>query len=237
MPRQIGHETVKSRPFGTIFHQIKRTGRLERPDETGVNTPSEKRRYVITADRFKCSDESGIDWTGSDEVKWAFTTKLTEEETVTSVTPEFGNIDSGDERVFKSDEGKIAPAKGTSGTGVAAPVGVSIQLVEIDQGTDIESGVKRAFDVMGFVPGVGQWVAKTPDVVKSHIAKALEDDLMGSNTIVFRAHDLERRLPVIGSDFVDRLYFGGQGGDLPFAVAGGPDYYLYLKVTRVDDAE
>ena len=36
-----------------------------------------------------------------------------------------------------------------------------------------------------------------------------------------------------GDSFTERLHFGGHSGDLPFDIAGGPDYYLYLQVTRL----
>ena len=72
--------------------------------------------------------------------------------------------------------------------------------------------------------------------MKDHLVQVLGDDLMGSNTIVFWSRDLEHRLSAIGSTFDEKFYFSGWGGDLPFEVAGGPDYYLYVKVTRVNDA-
>lgn len=211
-------------------------GASDEPPESGTDTPSAQRRYVITADRFHCGDESASDWWGSDEVVWSFTTKLDDEETHTYTSREFGDVDSGETRYFRTGRGEIAPSEGSLDESVGAPVGVSIQLVESDWGDDLEDIVKQAFEAAEHIPKVGEWVSKVPEFVRNYIVDVLEDDLMGSNTIVFRSRDLERRLPTIGSSFTDRFYFGGQGGDLPFEVAGGPDYYLYVQVVRVEDA-
>lgn len=235
------HRTVSTRPRIPDVPPTGGSDTPDRPDDEevdnpGTDTPRAQRRYVITADRFHCGDESGPDWWGSDEAVWAFTTKLEDEESQTHVTQKYGDVDSGDTRSFRTGEGEIAPVEGSLAEGVAAPVGASIQLTEEDQGRDLKEHVEEAFEAAEDIPTVGEWVRKVPDFVKEYLVAVLEDDLMGSNTIIFRPRDLERRLPTIGSSFVDRLYFGGQGGDLPFAVAGGPDYYLYVKVTRVDDA-
>jgi hypothetical protein len=41
----------------------------------------------------------------------------------------------------------------------------------------------------------------------------------------------------VGSSFVERHYLGGNDGDLPWSVAGGPDYYLDLQITRLADKQ
>lgn len=205
-------------------------------DKAGADTPRDQRRYVVTAERFHCGDESGLDWWGSDEVVWAFTTKLEGEEDQKHTTQKYGDLDSGDTRYSRTGGGEIAPPEGSLADGVAAPVGASIQLVEQDADKDVGELVEQAFEAAKYIPTVGQWVRKVPDEVIEEIIEMFGDDLMGSNTIVFRPRDLEGRLPYIGDSFVEKLYFGGQGGDLPFAVAGGPDYDLYVRVTRVDDA-
>jgi hypothetical protein len=237
MPSTPDHLTIGTDPLGPLLDEMEQTGRVSQPEQTGADTPQGKRRYVISAEQFRCGDESGADWFGSDEVRWSFTTKRDDEEPVTNVSKRFGDVDSGDVREFGPGEGEIAPAEGSLESSVAAPVGVSIQLIEEDQGTGLEDTVEQAFEAAQFVPTVGQWVKETPEFVRNHLVEMLEDDLMGSNTIVFHPRNMKRRLPFVGNSFTDRLYFGGQGGDLPFAVAGGPDYFLYVRVTRVEDAE
>lgn len=235
------HGTVVTRPRIPDLPPTGGSDSPDRPDEEptedpGINTPRAQRRYVITAERFHCGDESGWDRWGSDEVVWSFTTKLEEEEDQAHESRKFGDVDSGDVIHFGAGQGEIAPSEGSLAGSVTAPVGASIQLVEQDSDEKVKELVEQAFEAVEKIPTVGEWIRKVPDVVIDELIDMLDDDLMGSNTIVFRPRDLERRLPTIGSTFVDRLYFGGQGGDLPFAVAGGPDYHLYVKVSRVEDA-
>ena len=236
MPPQ-NTETVRTHINLGEFAREGTVAARDRQSDAGVNTPLDQRRYVITAGHFVCGDESGADWSGSDEVQWTFTTKFEGEEPVTHASREFGDVDSGDEREYTDNDGDIAPSRSDLSDSVAAPVGVSIQLIEVDQGEDHQSTVERTFQAAALIPSVGVWVSQTPDIVKNQLVEMLDDDLMGSTTIAFRARDLERRLPTVGSTFVEKIYFGGQGGDLPFAVAGGPDYYLYVKVERVQDAD
>ena len=225
----VTHRTIAMRPaiqgWGNWKAVQEATRRAGREYTSGTGTPRARRRYTVTAHRFRCGDESGADWSGSDEVKWVFTTKLEGRASTTVESKEFGDVDSGDTRSIGLD---LAGDH-------AAPIGLSIQLFEIDQGRDWKDKVEKAFRALEKEPHVGTWVAEVPEVVRSHIARMLEDDLIGSHTVLFRARDLERRLPTVGSTFIDRVYLGGKGGDLPWAVAGGPDYYLDLRVRREGD--
>lgn len=222
------HHTIALRPaiqglgnWKAVQKATRRAGQ-----EPGTSSARALRRYTVTAHRFRCGDESGPDWSGSDEVKWVFTTKLEGRPSTTVATKEFGDVDSGETRQIGME--LVSDHQ--------APIGLSIQLFEIDQGKDLKGKVEKAFRLLEKVPEVGTWVSSVPEVVKGHIAKMLEDDLMGSHTVIFRARDLERKLPTVGSTFIERLYLGGKGGDLPWAVAGGPDYYLDLRVRREGDA-
>lgn len=225
----ITQRTIAMRPaiqgWGNWKAVQEATRRAGHKYTAGTETPRAVRRYTVTAHRFRCGDESGADWTGSDEVKWVFTTKLEGRTSTTLESKEYGDVDSGDTRSIGLD----------LVSDHAAPIGLSIQLFEIDQGRDWKSKVEMAFKTLGKEPHVGPWVAAVPEVVRGHIARMLEDDLIGSHTVLFRARDLERRLPTVGSTFIDRVYLGGKGGDLPWAVAGGPDYYLDLRVRREGD--
>lgn len=162
----------------------------------------------------------------SDEVQWTITTKLNDKDSVTR-GQHFGDVDSGETRMFRS----LALAENVSG-----PVGVSTQLIETDQGGGWNEKVAQAFETLEKVPEVGPWVAKVPEVVRTFIADFIGDDLIGSNSMLFRQSDLERHLPTIGSQWFVEEYFGGQGGDLPWPVAGGPDYRIVYRVLRVADA-
>jgi hypothetical protein len=59
------------------------------------------------------------------------------------------------------------------------------------------------------------------------------DDLMGSITLAYDPVELVERLPVVGGSVVERHHLGGHSGDLPFEVAGGPDYVLELRIVRL----
>jgi hypothetical protein len=228
------------------------TIRRSREEYTSDVVPSDRRRYVITASRFHCGDESGPDWWGSDEVIWTFTTKLNEREHQTRVSREFGSVDSGDTKrfglqgvkmdgpfnfSFQYEPFHLAPLQVHGNEGVPTPIGISVQLFEMDQGKNLEKSIKKAFEEAEGLPKVGDWVKIIPDCVRDYLVKVFEDDLMGSNTILFGSRMLERQLPAVGDSVEMKFDFGGQGGDLPFKVAGGPNYELYLEVERVADAE
>lgn len=189
-------------------------------------------RYRLEALGFACLDESGVDIFGSDEPKWFFTwTNGKAPKTVAS--REFGDIDSGDTRRW------TPPLRITPGGGVTGPLALSIQLYEVDQGDEakMRTAVETAVTAANLVA-----MAKTgkplplPESVKKQLVKLLGNDLMGSATVAFSATELRRRLPRPGASVVRTLKIGGNSGDLPFEVAGGPDYQITCRVVRERDA-
>jgi len=113
---------------------------------------------------------------------------------------------------------------------------LAIQLWEIDQGNaeDIAKKTEKALNLAEWAPVVGQWVGKARGVIRDSLNNLIADDLMGSRTVLWSASVLERRLPRKGSSFVERFRFSGRSGDLPFDVAGGPDYDLWVRVRRIN---
>ena len=194
-------------------------------------------RYTVRAIKFHCVDESGIDWTGSDEPFWVFTANDEATAGVNSVGSKiFGNVDSGDTERFESaDNRNIVWPQSRSADGAEAPIGLSIQLWEKDQGNrdKIVEATEKAFDIAGFVPVVGQWIAKVPSVVQNAIAGFAGDDLMGSATIGYTASRLAQRLPNVGDTLTEKFRLGSRSGDIPFGLGGAPDYDLYLEIQRV----
>ena len=192
-------------------------------------------RYIVKIIKFKCVDESGADFFGSDEPYWVFTAN-DGNSSHTTRSKVFGDVDSGDTRKFSSDA-VVWPRKGASAGG-EGPIGLSIQLWESDQGDadEITNTTRRVFDAAGFVPVVGQWVAKVPSVVREQLVASLGDDLMGSRTFLYPLARLNRQLRSPGDRIREKMRFGGSNGDLPFSVAGGPDYDLFMDVVRVADA-
>ena len=76
-------------------------------------------------------------------------------------------------------------------------------------------------------------VQKVPGVVVKPLGKFVGNELMGSKTLFYPTSRLAKQLPNVGSRMLERHRFGGSGGDLPFQVAGGPDYDLFIEVRRV----
>lgn len=194
-------------------------------------------RYLVRAVKFRAVDESGIDWLGSDEPYWIFTGKSDGARPVTSRSDVFGDVDSGDTRTFNATNARnvIWPRPGDTAGGTGS-VGLSIQLWESDQGNaeDIRKKTEAAFDVAGDLPlPVSGWVVKATKIVVDQVLKLVGDDVMGSRTFRLTAGYLAKRLPKPGSKHPLTLKFHGSGGDLPFEVAGGPDYTLHLEIVRV----
>lgn len=189
-------------------------------------------RYQVDAIQFKCVDESGVDFFGSDEPKWFFSwTNGKAPKTVAS--REFGDIDSGDTRRW------TPPLRITPAGGVPGPLALSIQLFEIDQGNPdkMRTAVELAVTAADLVA-----VAKTGkplpfrDAISKQLVDLLGNDLMGSSTVAFSSSELTRRLPRPGVGLVRTLNIGGKSGDLPIEIAGGPDYQITFRVLRLRDA-
>jgi|KBSSwiStaDraftv2_1062776.scaffolds.fasta_scaffold332884_1 hypothetical protein len=192
--------------------------------------------YTVRILNFKCVDESGFDFLGSDEPCWMFTARDNGGNSNTCRSKEFSNVDSGDVINFQTDNNRnvVWPKKGAA-AGAPGPIGLSIQLWDIDQGNpdDIERKTERAFDLGSQVPVVGEWVRRVPSIVRDQISNFIGNDLMGSKTLLFPEARLRRRLPNVGSKFTQRHRLGGNSGDLPIEIAGGPDYDLFIEVQRV----
>jgi hypothetical protein len=115
--------------------------------------------YVVRAVKFVAVDESGFDFTGSDEPYWVFTSRGTDPEVHTTRSKVFGDVDSGDTRPFATENGRnvVWPRKGAT-SGASGPIAISIQLWESDQGDPerIAKQTQRAFDIGGEVPVIGE---------------------------------------------------------------------------------
>jgi hypothetical protein len=187
--------------------------------------------YIVKALKFVCGDESGMDWLGSDRPYWVFTTKV-DGKVRTSRSPVFEDVDSGDSRRFNESR-TVWPAK-DSKVGAEGPIALSVQLWEHDQGNvdDVAAATEKALTLAGVV-SASAWVAAAGKVVSEALISLFGDDLMGSQTLLWSGDRLKRLLPEPGHSFTQKYHFGGNDGDLPFNIAGGPDYDLYLQVTRL----
>jgi hypothetical protein len=193
-------------------------------------------RYVVRIVKFDCVDESGVDFIGSDEPYWVFTAYDPNGKVHSTRSKVFGDIDSGETRRFQTDgDRNIVWPRKAAVQGAAAPIGLSVQLWEADQGDPdvVAKKTEQAFDLGERAPVVGTWVSLVPSIVRDQLADFIGDDLMGSVTLHFPAHRLERQLPRPGASLTKKVRLGGRSGDLPFEIAGGPDYDLHIRCTRV----
>jgi hypothetical protein len=191
--------------------------------------------YIVKLIKFDCGDESGVDRLGSDEVLWVFSARDSNGAVNTTHSRKFGNVDSGDSFKFKSGEESIVWPKKNDTKGDKGPIELSIQLWEIDKGDpdDIAKKTQKAFDLGALAPGVGEWVKRVPSVVRDKLNDLIADDLMGSKSLLYSEARLRKLAPEVGDRTVEKHHFGGRGGDLPFEVAGGPDYHLHYAIARV----
>jgi len=192
-------------------------------------------RYTIKIVKFGCVDEPGCDFVGSDEIFWVFTANAGGQ-VRTTTSRVFGNVDTGDCYDFPTDRDRniVWPHKGAA-QGADGPIGLSIQLWESDQGKPESIGHDTAavLSLLQAARGVGNWVTAVGPVVRSTLVDLTSDDLMGSTTLLYTASRLQKQLPAVGGSMLEKHRIGRAGGDLQYEVAGGPNYDLHLKITRV----
>jgi len=191
--------------------------------------PRSHQRYVVRAVSFKCIDESGVDFTGSDEPVWIFTANAGGVVTTTR-SPEFGDVDSGDTRNFAMANSNLIWPSRTGTAGAPGPIGLAIQVWDVDQGNadTIATRTRQVLAAASFAPKVGQWVAAIPSFVPGLVGDFLGDDLLGSRQFFYSAETLASRLPRVGSTFTQQARFTEV-----CTICNPADYDLFLQVKRV----
>lgn len=174
-------------------------------------------RYKISASHFKAIDESGADWSGSDEPFWMFSSVSATGTAATRATTVFGNIDSDDTQYFGIVD-QCVWGCGQSGAPAPFGIGLTVQLWEQDLGEvdeiwhDTADFFQEAGPVVSEIPVI-DWVGKASTAVGKGLDLVLnwaEDDLLGSNTYAFSPESLASALPNRGTSFVDtRIYENG----------------------------
>jgi hypothetical protein len=187
-------------------------------------------RYKVSASHFKAIDESGADWTGSDEAFWLFSGVSTTATAATRATQVYGSIDTGDTQYFGLAD-QCVWGCGQSGAPAPFGIGLSVQLWEQDLGDvdeiwyDTADFFQEAGPVLEDIP-IADWVGKASTAVGKGLDFILnwaEDDLLGTNTYAFSAAGLASALPNRGTSFVDtRIYTDGDA-----------KYSLTMHVSRV----
>lgn len=187
-------------------------------------------RYKISASHFKAIDESGADWSGSDEAFWIFSGVSTTATAATRATNVYGSMDTGDTQYFGVVD-QCVWGCGQSGAPAPFGIGLSVQLWEHDEGNideiwhDTADLFQEAGAAVEDIP-IADWVGDASTAIGKGLDFILnwaEDDLLGSNTYAFSAEGLAAALPNRGTNFLDtRIYEDGDA-----------KYSLTMYVSRV----
>ena len=185
--------------------------------------------FTIKASSFRCNDETGTDFFGSDEVYWIFGS-VGGGIPITTRSQTFGDVDTGETRQFAAEEGCIW-AQDCSAQVLPDEVGVLIQLWEHDEGNPekVRASTAAAFAAAAGIltaTGVAAWIGAVVagvGAVLQWLLSFLDDDHIADQTFVFTRQVLEDQLRKIGQVLnVTRNFTDGDG-----------DYTLTITVTLV----
>lgn len=183
-----------------------------------------ERRYKVEALQFKCREESGIGWWGSDEVM----VETTDAEGWT-VSAEIGNIDSGDSHRFDQATSCIISVRpgivilGSTSVcddvGKPAPFWFQVEFWEKDP-----IGYPTGFCSPGMPPDghSGPHCANDGN----------GDDFLGRVRVEAPTYDLEVALPEVGDKYVESVVLDPCGGGICTPAA---DYTFTYRITRLPD--
>lgn len=177
--------------------------------------------YKLDAIKFRCIDESGVDWTGSDEPYFVFTTSLeqTPGQSKTVRSREFGDIDSGDTRNFSPP---VVFANNVPG-GVAT----SVVVMEADAGNadKVVSRINQALTAVEWAAKI--WGREIPGdldkKVVDYLRRWYNDDVLAQRTLKWADWELAQGAPRVGSSVTEEVGFKGSGSN----------YTVTFRVTRV----
>jgi len=191
----------------------------------GPNTTPPNPTYTLKAIRFRCNNETGTDWWGSDEPYWIFGSTAGGNATTTR-SQTFGGIDTGDTASFSATDGCLWGTDCAPHDFPGGQIGVHIELWEHDYGDParIQAGVATAFAAAAGVLvalGVTAWIGAVVAGVGAIIAWLLgflDEDHIADWTYVFTRQVLEDRLLKAGSTFVVSPRFTDGDGDYTLTV-------------------
>jgi hypothetical protein len=207
-------------PIG-VDPQPPRTTTTRRQTTTAPPTTSAVPRYKVEALSFKADDESGWDWTGSDEPIWAFH-GVSGTGAAVDYAQEFGDVDSGETRWFGPR--CLVP---DCAHGVIGPITVNVALVESDLfGSSISEYGHKLGGVVNDVCGDYLDACVGIDMFISEIAYQLHR-LLGDDFIDFRAI----HWPV--SDLAGLGWVGASNDEQISFSDGDAHYTLTVRTTRM----
>ncbi len=187
-----------------------------------------ERRYKVEALGFKARDESGWDWTGSDEVMVE-----TRDAKGWTVTNEIGGIDSGDNHHFNPAVSCIIAVRAgivvlgktsvCNDVGEPAPFGFRVEMWEKD------------FSIFGFP--IKCLTGGPPTHGGPHCANdGMGDDFIGSAQVDLSVQELETALPNVGTEYIETVVLNPcSSGESVCDVTYGPDYSFTYRITRLPD--
>lgn len=194
------------------------------------NTTTPSRKYTIKATKFRCNDETGADFFGSDEPYWIFGS-LGAGTAVTTRSQVFGDVDTGETRNFADNEGCIWGQNCAAQDLPDGEIASLISLFEHDSGdpTKIKAGFAAAFAAAAGIlaaTGVAAWIGAVVagvGAVLQWLLGFLDDDHIADQTFVFTRQVIEDQLKKAGSSMdLTRRFTDGDG-----------DYTLTINMTRV----
>jgi hypothetical protein len=170
-------------------------GQPRRPPDTAIVTIPQ---FVATAINFKALDETGWDWTGSDEVEAVFADFNKDSE---RWTPAYEDVDSGETKNFSAADQCIAPQPDCSRGTTNFDFGIA--LWERDKPSWPFSGSDFCYGTVGGIYFYNKGVCSG-------------DDLIGRVEVTHSQADLVAALPTVGqtADFTVRP----SGGDGSYTV-------------------
>ena len=165
------------------------------------DAPPSVQTYTIKATKFRCNDETGWDWTGSDEPYWIFGS-LGSGIAVTTKSQIFGGVDSGDTRNFAANEGCIWGQGCTAKSLPEGEIGSLVSLFEHDSGDPekIKAGFAAAFAAAAGIltaTGIAAWIGAVVagvGAVLQWLLGFLDEDHIADQTFVFNSQLLEKQL-------------------------------------------
>lgn len=198
--------------------------------------------YKVETVSFRCIDETGYDFAGSDEV--SVITRHPPRRTMT-ISSVFGDVNEDDTRAFGANESCVLPLNGVTnawrwaprdqwvcdGKGVPAPLAFRVEMYEVDSDSwnalyECIANPGCPFDISG------------TEYSESSEYWTKGDDLIGKAQIDLTAADLAARLPNVGDVIEEELILTppcdgvcGQGWPWPT----GPEYAYTFRVTRLPD--
>jgi hypothetical protein len=189
--------------------------------------------YTVEVHGFTAIDESGYDWTGSDEIFGIFYSNRGD-----SVrTSTYGDVDTGEFRRIASGERCLAPQHLVS-AGPVIPGWLWAPYNSWDcppSAGGVPGPIRLILELWEDDPCPGCSNPYVPEV------RDIADDLIQRILLSYTAGGLESRLPHSGDLLVDTFTLGGSCGSQEpgcttnWAKPTGPEYELTINIRRVND--